>query len=114
MRRQFTEIGVLAATIAVATAWVGWWTVPLVGAAWGFGRHGEGWPVATSAVSASLAWVVLLAFTALRGPVGTLSGQVGGVMGIPGWLLILVFLIFPAALAGAAAAAATAVGKMTG
>ena len=106
MKRQFLEIGVLAAVTAVASAWVGWWTVPLVAAAWAFARHGEGRPISTSAVSASLAWVVLLGITAFQGPVGELSRQVGGVMGISGLGPLVLTLLYPAALAGAAAAVA--------
>ena len=70
MRRQFLEIGVLTLAIGVATVWLGWWTVPLVGGGWGVARRGEGYPALTVAVSASLAWVLLLAVTSLQGPVG--------------------------------------------
>lgn len=112
MRRQLVEIGVLTVAVAVATIWIGWWTVPLIGAGWGFGRYSEGWPVATSAVSASLAWVVLLAFMAFQGPVGALARQVGGVMGMPGWLFLAIGILFPAVLAGSAAAGATVVGEL--
>ncbi|MEE8116714.1 MAG: hypothetical protein V3T28_06375 [Gemmatimonadales bacterium] len=106
MRRQFLEIGVLALAIGVATVWLGWWTVPLVGGGWGVARRGEGYPALTVAVSASLAWVLLLAVTSLQGPVGDFATTVGGVMGIPGWVLIGVTLAFPAVLAGTAAAVA--------
>ncbi len=106
MRRQFLEIGVLAVAIGVATVWLGWWTVPLVGGGWGVARRGEGYPAVTAAVSASLAWVLLLGVTSLPGPVGDFATTVGGVMGIPGWVLIGVTLAFPAVLAGTAATVA--------
>lgn len=106
MTRRLLEIAVLAGLIAVATVWIGWWTVPLVGAGWGFARHGEPLVGTTAAVSASLAWVVLLGIMAAQGPVGLLARRVGGVFGIPGWAFLALALVFPALLAGAAAVAA--------
>jgi hypothetical protein len=108
VRRQFVQIAVLALVIGAATWWFGWWTVPLVGVAWGAARRGEGYPVLTAGVAASLAWVVLLAVTASHGRVGTLARTLGGILGIPGWAVLAVTLLFPAVLAAAAAALAGA------
>jgi hypothetical protein len=55
-----------------------------------------------------LAWTGLLAVQALRGPVGELSRDLGGVLNVPGWVPLLATLVFPAALAGSAAAIAGA------
>jgi len=112
VRHQFLEIAVLTLVIGVATVWVGWWAVPLVGAGWGFARHEEGMPALTSAVSASLAWVLLLAYAATTGPIGEFSTAVGGTMGLPGWAVIGVTLLFPAFLAGLAAAAGDTISMM--
>lgn len=109
MRRHLGLIAALAAVIALATWWIGWWTVPLVGAAWGVARRGEGFPAATAGVAATLAWVGLLGVQALAGPIGELSRRLGGVMGLPGWVLLLAALAFPAILAAAAAALADAI-----
>ena len=111
MKRQWLEIGVLSLVTLIATVWLGWWTVPLVGAGWGFSRQGEGFPALTAAVSASLAWVLLLGVTALRGPVGSLADMVGGATGVPGVVLVTAALVYPAILAGAAAALAGLVAK---
>ncbi len=104
MRRALVQIGVLALAVAGATWWIGWWTVPLVAAAWGAAARGEGYPVATSAVGAALGWVLLLALRATAGPVGELSRKLGGIMGVPGWVPLLLTLALPAIAAAAAAA----------
>lgn len=106
MKRHLLSIGVLTATIAVATAWLGWWVVPLLAAAWGYAQRGESWPALTAAVSAALAWTLLLGVTALQGRVGTLADLLGDVLGLPGVMLIAAVMLFPAILAGSAAALA--------
>jgi len=111
VKRQWVEIGVLSLVTLIATVWLGWWTVPLIGAGWGFSRYGEGFPALTAAVSASLAWVVLLGVTALRGPVGSLADMVGGAMGVPGVVLVAAAVVYPAILAGVAATLAGFVAK---
>ena len=103
MRRALLQIGVLALVMAGATWWIGWWTVPLVAAAWGAAARGEGYPIATSGVGAALGWVLLLALRATAGPVGELSRKLGGIMAVPGWVPLLLTLAFPAILAAAAA-----------
>jgi hypothetical protein len=102
MTRQLLAVGVLALAMALATAWIGWWAVPVFGAVWGVARYGA-YPAATAAVSAALAWTVLLGMKALAGPVGEVSRTVGGAMALPGWVPLALSLAFPAALAGAAA-----------
>jgi hypothetical protein len=94
---------VLLAVFALATAAVGWWTVPIVAAAWGLTRpsgSGSWW---TAALAASASWAVLLAATAMRGPVVELASVIGGVFKLPGFAMIFLSLLFPALLAGSAA-----------
>lgn len=106
MSRHLGLLAVLAAVMAVATWWIGWWSVPIVGAAWGIARRGEGLPAATAGVAASLAWTALLGIQALAGPIGELSRRLGGVMNVPGWTPLVATVVFPAVLAAAAAALA--------
>ena len=105
MIRQLLAVGVLALAMALGTAWIGWWAVPVFGAVWGVTRYGA-YPAATAAVGAGLAWMVLLALTALQGPVGDLSRTVAGAMALPGWVPLALTALFPAALSGTAAALA--------
>jgi hypothetical protein len=102
MTRQLAIVAVLALAIAVGTWWLGWWAVPIMGAAWGVARYGRH-PAWTAAVAAALAWMLLLGIAALHGHVGGLSRIVGDAMGLPGWGPILAALVLPAALAGTAA-----------
>jgi hypothetical protein len=106
MRRHFGLIAVLTAVMVIATWWIGWWTVAIIGAAWGIARRGEGLPAATAAAAAGLAWTLLLALQASRGPVGELSRRLGGALALPGWAPLLATIAFPALLGGAAAALA--------
>ena len=94
---------VLLVVFALATAALGWWTVPIVAAAWGLTRPSgsSGWW--TAALVASASWAVLLVATAMRGPVVELASVVGGIFELPGFAMIFLSLIFPALLAGSAA-----------
>jgi hypothetical protein len=102
MIRQLLAIVVLALVMALGTAWIGWWVVPLFGAVWGVTRYGA-YPAATAAVGGALAWMALLGITALRGPAGETSRVLGDAMGMPGWVPLVLTALFPAAVSAAAA-----------
>lgn len=102
MIRQLGIILLLAVAMAVGTWWLGWWAVPIIGAAWGVARYGQ-YSAWTAAVAAGLSWMLVLGLVALRGPVGDLARIVGGALTLPGWVLVLAVVVFPAALAGTAA-----------
>jgi len=108
MTRQLLAVVVLALAMALGTAWIGWWAIPVFGAVWGVTRYGA-FPAATAAVAAALAWVVLLGITALQGPAGEVSRTVGNAMALPGWFPLLLTVLFPAALGGVAAGLAHAI-----
>ena len=94
---------VVAAMMAALTWLVGWWGVPLVACVVGVVHHrqgGGGWRVALAAV---LAWGALLAGDAVAGSFGAVAHAVGGVVRVPGPLLVLITLAFPALLAWSAA-----------
>ena len=101
MRTVFLWL-LLVAAFGLATALLGWWTVPVLGALWGLAATG-GRLWLGAALAAAAAWAVLLTLTALAGPVGELAVKLGGVMGVPGVFLVLLTLLFPALLAGSAA-----------
>ena len=94
---------VLLAAIALGTAVLGWWAVPVVAAVWGLAtpvKKGTWW---RAAVAASGAWALLLLFTAIQGPVGELASKVGAVFALPGFAFVLLTLLFPAVMAASAA-----------
>lgn len=99
---------VLTIGFAGATLIVGWWGIPVLAGAWGVWTRGR--PPArvraasASAVSAALAWSLLLAWTAVRGPLPQLVATLGGVLGFPGILLVAATLAFGALLAWSATA----------
>jgi hypothetical protein len=102
MTRQVLLVSALAVVMALGTWWLGWWVVPVVGAAWGVARFGA-YPSATAAVAAALGWMLILAVQALRGPMGEVSRTLAGALGVPGWTPLVATALFPAGLAAAAA-----------
>jgi hypothetical protein len=104
VNRHLLLIATLALVMGLATWWIGWWTVAVVGAAWGVARRGEDYPAATAGVAAGLSWCSLLAVQSTQGPVGELSRRLGGVLSVPGWVPLAAAVLFPAILAAAAAA----------
>jgi hypothetical protein len=112
--RRVLLLGFLSAAMLLGTIGLGWWTVPLLGAAWGASRPEVRGLAVSAALAGALAWGVLLAEAALGGPVGELAGTLGGIFGLPGFLVILLTLVFPAFLAGSAAALAATLRGMFG
>ena len=92
----------LAEAFAVATFGIGWWTVPLLAAAWGFFSTDPN-RSRNIALAAAGGWATLLALDAARGPVNVMAEQLGGVMSIPPVALYVLTLLFPAVLALCAA-----------
>ena len=101
--RASVRVGLLALAFALATAAFGWWTVPLLGAAWGGVAASTKTPGITAATAAGMGWLVLLAWTATQGPVWVLAQRVGGVLALPGWLFAVLTVAFAGLLAGSAA-----------
>lgn len=99
---KVVRYALLAEGFAVATFGIGWWTVPLIAALWGF-LSTDPHRVRNVALAASGGWATLLLLDAARGPVGVMGEQLGGVMGVPPVLLYVVTLLFPALLALCAA-----------
>jgi hypothetical protein len=102
MTRQVLLVGALAVVMALGTWWLGWWVVPVLGAAWGVARYGA-YPSATAAVAAALGWMLILGVQALRGPMGEVSRILASALDVPGWTPLLITALFPAGLAAASA-----------
>jgi hypothetical protein len=98
-------IFVLVVLVAMAAlTWVlGWWGVLLAALIVGFVFHrerGGGWRIA---LAAALSWGVLLAVNAASGSLGVVASTLGGVLRVPGAVLVLLTLVFAALLAWSAA-----------
>jgi hypothetical protein len=100
--RTIVKFVLLAEAFAVTTFGLGWWSVPLVAAAWGLASRSP-----RRAMFAGLAalggWASLLLLDVARGPVGTMGSQLAGVMKLPAFALYALTLIFPLLLAWCAA-----------
>lgn len=103
---QLLRLVLLAAAFAVATFVVGWWAVPVVAAAYAAITVNQRGSAVVSGVAAILGWGALLAMTASQGPVGTLAGELGGVLQLKPIGVYAVTLAFPGLLAISAAVVA--------
>ena len=103
MMSRLIKAVLLAEAFAVATFGLGWWTVPLIAAVYALiSRNPQ--RARTAALCALAGWATLLALDAAKGPVPAMASRLGGVMGVPPIVLLILTLIFPAALAWSAAA----------
>jgi hypothetical protein len=101
--RPLLRLTLLSLAFVLATAFLGWWSVPSIGVLWGVVAKRHAHPGLTAASAAGLAWAALLVLVAVQGPMWMLADKVGAILAIPGWLFIFVTLAFPALLAGTAA-----------
>lgn len=108
--RAFVKFVLLAEAFAVTTFGLGWWSVPLVAAAWGLASQSPR-KAMFAAFAALGGWTSLLLLDIARGPVATMGTQLGGVMKLPAFALYALTLIFPALLAWCAATLMPAVRK---
>lgn len=100
--RPFVTFVLLAEAFAVTTFGLGWWSVPLVAAAWGLSSSRPG-KAKFAGFAASGGWATLLLLDVAKGPVATMGTQLGGVMRLPAVALYALTFIFPALLAWSAA-----------
>jgi hypothetical protein len=102
--RFVLRVALLALSFAIGTWILGWWAVPLFAAIAGVLARDVRHQGPAAALAAALAWAALLGWSASRGSVWSFSRTAGGAMGVSGPLLILLTLVFPAALAWATTA----------
>ncbi|UCC74491.1 MAG: hypothetical protein JSV86_08035 [Gemmatimonadota bacterium] len=93
----------LSLAFLLTTALLGWWALPVVAAVWGALAAYPVRPWRLAALSAATAWAALLAVGATGGPLLELAAILGGVFALPGFVVVLLALIFPALLAWSAA-----------
>jgi hypothetical protein len=107
--RQFGEFTAVTLLMAAGTWYVGWWTVPVIAAAWGFARAGDRWLPLLSATAGMLSWLLLLFLPSSPGAVSQLAEVAGQAMGVGAGPLLVLTLVFPALLAVSAASLSRAV-----
>jgi len=104
----------VAAAMITLTWVLGWWGILVVALVIGvvFHEHGGGgWRVAAAA---SVAWGTLLVADGVVGPLGHLATMLGGVMSVPAAGVLVLTLVFPAALAWSAATIAAESRRIVG
>ena len=97
------RIALLSLAFIAATVVFGWWGVPLLGLSWGIVGRSTARPALTAGCSAGLSWALILAWSAMVGPVGALAGKLGGIASTPGAVFLALTLLLPVALASLAA-----------
>jgi hypothetical protein len=97
-------VALLLVVLALGTRFVGWWSVPIAGGAYGLLAAADRWPGLTAAIAAALVWIGELVVAAVTGaPVGTFGRDLATSMQLPPWAIFVVTAAFPALLAGSAA-----------
>ena len=99
----------LVLAFALATWVLGWIAVPVVAVVFGAIAMRTRSPV-ESLMAAPLAWLALLAVQAARGRTGEIARILGGVVGVPPWVIVLVTLLLAASLAWSGAVLGQAIG----
>ena len=101
--KRILGILMLAAAFAAGTVAIGWWAVPIIGAAWGIAAAPDKRPARVAGVAAVLAWATLLCVAMVSADGMWVATKVGAIMRFSAGGFILVTLVFPLALAMAAA-----------
>lgn len=110
MKRSSWFVGGVV-TIALGTWAVGWWMVPVIGAAWGWVKRIDPATPLLAGLASMLAWGVLLAISASGAPAGSVSTSVGQAMRVGPGALVALTIAYSGLLAASAAAVASAVGR---
>ncbi|HEV8196865.1 MAG TPA: hypothetical protein VGP87_09520 [Gemmatimonadales bacterium] len=108
--KRWLSFAALVAAFALATRY-GWWAVPVVAALWGILRPMVNAPAATASLAAASAWGLWLLgdWQTDHDAMTLLTTRLGGVMGAPPAVLILLTLVLAAVLAWSAAALAAGI-----
>ncbi len=93
------ELLLLAVFMAAGTWLGGWWAVPLLAAGWQWLRPGSAWSIG---VAALLAWGGLLLLLP-PAPFGRLLERLGGLLSLPGPVLLVLPLAYALLLGWSAA-----------
>ena len=101
--KRVLRVAAFASLTAGGTIAAGWWTLPLLAAAWVRVLPSDRRPVRTTMMGATLGWMALLGVGTLAGPIGAVAWCLSAALGLPKWGFPVATLLFPALLAGAAA-----------
>ncbi len=94
------EILLLALVLAAGTWFGGWWAVPIAAAIWSAWRRHPAW---RAGVAGTISWGGLLGLTIPTPALWRLAPRLGGILGLPGWAMLLMPPLFALLLAWSAA-----------
>ena len=100
--KRALRIVAFASLVAGGTVVGGWWTVPLLAAAWVRVLPSDRRPVLTTVLGAGLGSLGLVALAATQSPVVTLAARLSAVLELPRWGFLAATAVYPALLAGTA------------
>ena len=101
--RAMVRYAFLTALFALVTRALGWWAVPLAGAAWAYLAEGAPRSPWDAGLGAIFGWALILVWTATASPLGELARRLGGVVGVSPAALVAVTLLYGGVLAWSAA-----------
>lgn len=101
--RRVLRVAAFASLTAGGTVAAGWWTVPLLAAAWVQVLASDRRPVLSTMLGAALGWVALLGLGTRYGPVAAVAWCLSAALELPRWGFLAATIVFPVLLAGAAA-----------
>jgi len=111
--RTARDILIVAAAMAVATRFLGWWAVPIVAAIAALWDRGPGAGATKVAVAAALSWGVLVVLQGVFGSsVIGLGRDVATSLGVPAPVPLVLTLVLPAILAASAAGVVAGVRRL--
>jgi len=102
-RRFVLQVVLLGIAFALATAVLGWVTVPVLALLWGVVARESERPAAAASLAAALGWALLLVWIAAHGPVAAVARRTAGAMGMPPLAFYALSILFPLVVAWAAA-----------
>jgi hypothetical protein len=108
MKRPALQVLLLSVAFAATTAAVGWVAVPALALLWGLIARKDELPGVVALLAAGLGWAWLLVWNAAVGEMGELMWVTGGVMGLPGFAVVVLTLVFPMVTAWGAAVVGSA------
>lgn len=101
--RTLLRVLLLALAFTAGTAFLGWWSVPLLALVWGVIAWRLPRVALTAGGAAMLAWGVLLVAAARAPAFGALARSLADVMQLPSVALVVLTLLFPALVGWSAA-----------
>ncbi|MGH7694221.1 MAG: hypothetical protein ACRENH_04540 [Gemmatimonadaceae bacterium] len=111
--RTARDILIVAAVMAVATRFLGWWAIPIVAALAALWDRSPGAGAMKVAVAAGLSWGVLLVLQSVFGSsVISLGRDVAASLGVPAPVPLVLTLVLPAILAASAAGVVAGVRRL--